>query len=322
MESFGISPQPQLQPSQPLFPSDMESSGNNNNNHNNNINGNGNGMFIEQQKQLQQLQFQQQQQQQQLFMQQQAILQQQNQPNQQQHIQQQIQQQLQQQQQIQRQQQIQQQQQIQHQQQQQIQQHLQQIQQQQPAQQSTIPPQFQFQFQHTPAQLGSPLTQSNLSHQQLIADLYIYLVSQGHQDTAKSLFEEICKETTTIDKASLNTLIENKTSITEGNNDESFLEDWWSLLWGAHASVNPELNQIYNSKFDLLKQPIGDLNVVPISTNLPPSTKAMPPPMTKQSPNTNLIQYQQQLRLQQLRVQQAAAASSCSKSTSSIPFNG
>ncbi|CAK7902764.1 hypothetical protein CAAN1_18S01134 [[Candida] anglica] len=75
-------------------------------------------------------------------------------------------------------------------------------------------------------------------HKLLIAHLYIYFVSNGLQDSATALYQEICKGIYS-KEISLIGLIEMQL-ITSCKG--TFLEDWWDLLWLTLASESALAN--------------------------------------------------------------------------------
>lgn len=117
------------------------------------------------------------------------------------------------------------------------------------------------------------------ANQLLLAHLYNYLVENGHHESAKSLLQEL-----NVPISAQSNGNEMVTAIMELDAPETFLLEWWLLIWQLQLSMDPKLNQLFNPS--------------------PVMASKMPPPS-----RANMLRYQQQLRLQQLRrAQQASAA--------------
>lgn len=120
------------------------------------------------------------------------------------------------------------------------------------------------------------------SHQLLLAYLYEYLRANGMDESAKSLLIEGKVPTNGLSTNEKVDDVDYKMSL---DHSDTFLLEWWSSLWTMQATANPNLNQALNQANPNIKK------------------NPMPPPTLRQGSNMNMAQYQQQLKLQQMRLQ-------------------
>ena len=79
------------------------------------------------------------------------------------------------------------------------------------------------------------MTTSKSPQQLLISQLYLYLKSNGLDESAQSLLNET--------KQARPTQLQQNELLT----DDEFLYEWWNMLWSLQSSINPELNQVLNN---------------------------------------------------------------------------
>lgn len=120
------------------------------------------------------------------------------------------------------------------------------------------------------------------SRQLLLAYLYEYLRANGMEESAKSLLIEGDVPTNGLSTNENYDNIDYKMSL---DHSDTFLLEWWSSLWTMQATANPNMNQTLNQANPNMKK------------------NPMPPPTVRQGLNMNMAQYQQQLKLQQMRLQ-------------------
>ena len=107
---------------------------------------------------------------------------------------------------------------------------------------SKPPPQHQLKNANNSLSLPVSDKQSNDSRQLLLAHLYNYFKTNGLEETAQALLIE-CNNT--IPKATTNS---KGYSLDNSGPDQkdTFLDQWWGLLWSIQSSINPNLNQMTN----------------------------------------------------------------------------
>lgn len=79
------------------------------------------------------------------------------------------------------------------------------------------------------------MSSSKSSQQLLISQLYLYLKSNGLDESAQSLLNET--KLAHLTQRQQNELL----------TDDEFLHEWWNMLWSLQSSINPQLNQVLNT---------------------------------------------------------------------------
>ncbi|CUM62869.1 uncharacterized protein PRCAT00000428001 [Priceomyces carsonii] len=152
---------------------------------------------------------------------------------------------------------------------------------------------------------GSPYSGS--SYNLLLYQLYRYLKSNGLHESANTFLNE-SSNNGNIDSLILK--MESENFENEMFNSDNFLLEWWTTLWAALSSINPNLNQVLNTPGSGNNARVDmppPTNVSRNFANLQKPPLQQPPQQFPQQFQQKQQQLQQRQQLQQQSIQQQQA---------------